>query len=260
MKIIKRLFNFIPQENKILYRFCKKYADKFNGENDGDLYTNGELSFLKKNIHTNNVVFDVGANVGEWSKLALKTNKGINIHCFEPSKATFKKLKENDFQKNVHINNFGLGSKNEKRTLYIFDDACGTNSLYERKGLESLGLVQTKKETVSLETLDGYCAKNKIKHIDFLKIDVEGHEMDVFKGAIDMLKKGNINIIQFEYGGCNIDAGVLLKDILEFFEKLDYDIYKMFPKKIRLIERYEPKLENFQYANYIVIKKGYDYL
>jgi len=47
---------------------------------------------LKKNIKSNDVVFDVGANVGEWSKLVLKTNKDINIHCFEPSKATFKKL------------------------------------------------------------------------------------------------------------------------------------------------------------------------
>jgi len=123
-----------------------------------------------------------------------------------------------------------------------------------------MGLVQTKKETVSIETLDGYCAKNKIQNIGFLKVDVEGHEIEVFKGAIGMLKKGNINIIQFEYGGCNIDAGVLLKNIFEFFEKLDYDIYKMFSKKIRLIERYEQKLENFQYANYIVIKNGYKYL
>lgn len=224
------------------------------------MYINGEFSFLKKNIHTSSTVFDVGANVGDWSKLALKLNKDINIHCFEPSKATFKKLKENNFKNNVHINNFGLGSKKEKRTLYIFDDACGTNSLYERKGLESFGLVQTKKETVSLETLDEYCDKNKIKNIGFLKVDVEGHEIEVFKGALGMLKKGNINIIQFEYGGCNIDAHVLLKDIFALFEKLDYDIYKMFPKKIKLIEKHEPKLENFQYANYVVIKKGYKYL
>ncbi|MBW6462547.1 MAG: hypothetical protein K0B07_05890 [DPANN group archaeon] len=35
MKIIKRILNLIPQENKLLYRLCKKYSDQFNGENDG---------------------------------------------------------------------------------------------------------------------------------------------------------------------------------------------------------------------------------
>ena len=140
----------------------------------------------------------------------------------------------------------------------MFGDGSGANSLYQRQGLEGgWGLApQSREEVVRLETLDGYCQRAELQAIDFLKIDVEGHELEVLKGAADMLAKGGIRFIQFEYGGCNIDADVLLKDIFGFFQRFDYTFYKIFPKELRPVVRYDQRLENFQYQNWAVIRDG----
>ena len=99
----------------------------------------------------------------------------------------------------------------------MFGDGSGANSLYQRQGLEGgWGLAaQSREEVVRLETLDGCCQRAEIQAIDFIKIDVEGHELEVLRGTTDILAKGGIRFIQFEYGGCNMDARVLLKDLFD---------------------------------------------
>jgi len=128
--------------------------------------------------------------------------------------------------------------------------------LHKRRGIESTGLVQSKKERVFIDTIDNYCIKKNINEIDFLKIDTEGHELEVLKGAINLLKEERIKIIQFEYGGCNIDARVFLKDIFEFFAGMNYSFYKIYPNAIKRIDRYDQRLENFQYSNYLIIRRN----
>jgi len=80
--------------------------------------------------------------------------------------------------------------------------------------------------------------------IDFLKVDVEGHELEVFKGATGMLSQSRIGHIQFEYGGCNIDARVLLKDLFDFFTPYRYASIN-YPNDLRHVPRYDQRLENF---------------
>jgi len=142
MRLIRRiLFNknlivrIIPK-NPLIYSFCKRYISKFNGENNDNICTNGERRFLQRNLENCDVVFDIGANIGQWTKLALNFNSKLNIHCFEPSKFTFDKLKSNNFSPNVICNNVGLSSSKEENFLYIFKEGGGLNSLYQRKGLK----------------------------------------------------------------------------------------------------------------------------
>ena len=105
-----------------------------------------------------------------------------------------------------------------------------------------------------MNTLDNYCQKYGVEHIDFLKLDVEGHEFAVFKDAASMLKNVNIDRIQFEYGGCNIDSRVLLKDLFELLIGYGYHLFKIFPKRLELEKCYDQKIENFQYANWLAVK------
>jgi hypothetical protein len=95
-----------------------------------------------------------------------------------------------------------------------------------------------------------------VQFIDFLKVDVEGHELEVFKGTKEMLGKGAIKYIQFEYGGCNIDARMLLKDLFNFFLPYHYTLYKIYPHELRHVPRYDQRLENFQYQNWVAVAKG----
>lgn len=66
-----------------------------------------------------------------------------------------------------------------------------------------------------------------------------------------MISNKKIKNIQFEYGGTYIQAGIFLKDIFIYLQEKDYKIYKIFPKNIVLVDKYEENLENFQYSNYI---------
>ena len=256
----RELFRVFPKIN-FIYILCQKYVDDYKGEHNSNMFTNGELRFLKRNIEKFDVVFDVGARIGEWTKMALLLKSGLNIHCFEPSNLTYRKLISNKFSDNVICNNFGLSSFKKEAKLYVIEDESGCNSLYRRQGLEDVNdlNVQKKEEIVQLDTLDNYCLKKEIKNIDFVKIDVEGHELEVLKGMSNMLAEKKIKIIQLEYGGTFIDANILLKDIFIFLKKYDYKLYQIYPKKVKLIERYLQILDNFRYKNFLVIKNGFDF-
>jgi FkbM family methyltransferase len=258
--INKTLVSIVPAHSQRVYRWCKQYVDHYNGENNDQIETNGELRLMQRNLPQCRMVFDVGANVGTWAALALKINPRLDLHCFEPSHVTYQQLISNHFPQNVRCNNFGIGSAPGEAKLFIFENAAGINSLYQREGLQSFGLSTPQRtETVHLETIDNYCQGHRIEIIDFLKVDVEGHEMEVFKGAERMLSSGCVNIIQFEYGGCNIDAGVLLKDIFNFFKPLSYSFFKIYPQELRSIATYDQGLENFQYQNWAFVRNGYSF-
>jgi len=251
-RLAKKFIQKIPKI-KPIYLGCKKYIDIFNGENNCDLHTNGELHFLKNNLKYCNIIFDVGANIGEWTKAVLFINSEIKVHCFEPSKNTFNRLLSNNFSPNVFCNNFGLGSKKEEKVLYNYHNNSTINSLYNRKILKNTLTYSPKKEKVLINTLDNYCVEKRIKQIDFLKIDVEGHELEVIRGARNLLKERRIKIIQFEYGGTYIDARIFLRDIFQYFENFNgYEFYKIFPEDI-IHKKYSESLENFQYSNYLII-------
>jgi FkbM family methyltransferase len=255
-KFISIIFSRLPPRDSTVYKYCHRYVDAYNGENNSDIQTNGELRLLHEYLPKAEVVFDVGANIGLWAKLALEINPSISLHCFEPSLPTFNKLLNNKFPPNIVCNHFGLSSSQRKAELLIFDEGSGMNSLYRRTGLEDGWNIptQSKSEIIELRTLDGYCDEMRIERIDFAKVDIEGHELEFFHGAKKLLAHRQIKLIQFEYGGTNIDARTLLKDIFELFKEYpEYQFYKILSDSLRLVERYDQRLENFQYQNWAII-------
>ena len=102
-------------------------------------------------------------------------------------------------------------------------------------------------------TLDSFCKKNQILHIDFLKIDTEGSELGVLLGAHNLLTNKQIEIIQFEYGGTYPDAGITLKEVYNLLEKNGYRVFRIIPNGLIQISRWRDALENARYSNYLAI-------
>lgn len=246
-KILELLSKIEP-----LYVASRKIVDYHQNENNCEIESNGELNFIKHHKKDFTVIFDVGANIGEWTNLTCKLIPEARVYSFEPSHGTFATLLKNTKDnKNAHIFNIGLGDKTEQKEFFEYGENSVLSSAIKRD--DEIG--QAKTTVASFETVDDFCKRNAIPNISFLKIDTEGNELAVLNGAKDMLTFGNIDAVQFEYGGTYIDGRILLKDIFEFFKGKPYRIFKLKQNGLMLCEGYSEILENFQYSNYIAIKK-----
>jgi len=174
------------------------------------------LDFLKKNNHSNfEIFFDVGAHKGETIKLFLKNFNISYIYSFEASPINFKILETNvlkikkSFKNNkIILENFALGSQNQKANLKQVQESSSStlsdineNSKYLKKKKKILNLFSNNEYYHNIEvqviTLNDYLITNNIKNISFLKIDTEGHELEILKGLKENLRK--VRIVLFEH-------------------------------------------------------------
>lgn len=258
-KILKKLI----KSNFGKKRFQKFYESLFQisliGMNYGygsDFFESGEiylLKYIKKVLNSEKflTIFDVGANIGNYSKaLADFWGNDAIIHSFEPSKKTFEQFqKTTSGIANIISNNFGLGEMESNLLLYTNYDASGLASVYKRN-LEHFGISMDKSEEIKLSTIDNYCKHNNIDRIHFLKLDIEGHELKALKGAEQMLSKKKIDFIQFEFGGCNIDSRTYFQDFF-YMLKPNYRIYRILKNSLLEITQYKETQEIFITTNYL---------
>lgn len=243
----------VPLRSKLLHKVARAYCSVYkNGRVDRcDIHTNGELRFIQRVAPELSTVFDVGANVGDWTAELLAANSAAKCHCFEPVPGTRAKLEARGMKGDVTINPFGLSSEPGSFTLYNYGDGSGLNSLYRREDLEAKN--KNLKPTVieiPLETLDGYAERNGIEQIDLLKIDVEGHELSVLRGATRMLAEGRIRMIQMEYGSGFQLANALLRDIFDVVAPAGMTGGRITPEGVEKNDGYHARLEDFRLSNW----------
>jgi FkbM family methyltransferase len=210
----------------------------------------GEAVSVKR-LRPGAVIFDVGANVGQFATLA-QTVPNCKLYCFEPGKHTFAALSENIHRATL----FSLALAAEPGTLTLHYDHAGSGlaSLTKRR-LDHHGIGFEGSEQVDVETMDRMCAQLGVTSIDLLKIDVEGHELDVLRGAKDMLAKRAIGSVQFEFGGCNIDTRTFFQDFYYFFKDAGMVIHRITPSGyLHPITQYRELNEQFGTTNYLAIR------
>lgn len=202
------------------------------------------------------LVFDVGANLGGWALAVLARLEGrARLFCFEPSPSTFAALRQNAGRRaNVELLDFGLGDREGSVELLSDATFSGLASVYRRR-LDHVGVSLDRSEPVRLRRLDDFCREREIDHIDFLKLDVGGHELKVLEGAGSLLEGAAIDYIQFEFGGCNIDSRTYFQD---FFYALHprYRLHRMLRDGLVPIEHYRETQEIFVTTNFLAISRG----
>ena len=228
------------------------------GYENNTFCTDGEELILKSFLKPGDRVFDVGANNGDWALLALNIHSDIRLNCFEPVPIHFQQLalKLTSFcAKNIspfrrELNMLAISDHQGKGEMFfiddIFDQGC---SLIYRSGYPSHKQITQ----VELDTLDHFCGTHEISKIDFLKIDVEGSELNVLKGANHLLSNHQIIALQFEYGGTYPDAGITLKEVMRMLTSAGYSIFRLCARGLIHISHWEDSLECVQLCNYFAI-------
>ena len=165
------------------------------------------------------------------------------IHIFEPSKRNIGLLAEK-FSKDesVSIVPFALSNISGCASLYADESGSGLGSLSKRR-MEHFGVPFDFEEKVNTKKFEDYW-KNELgsRAIDCVKIDVEGHELDVLKGFGQSLTV--VRVLQFEFGGCNIDMRTFFQDFWYFFKSYSFEIYRISPLGVQEIVAYS-ELDKF---------------
>jgi len=143
----------------------------------------------------NPVVFDVGGNEGQTVRSFEKNLPHAIIYSFEPSPASFEKLKTASRSKTISFWNLALGSTCGQKTF--LENTLSEMSSFLPLGERGWGKVE-KETLVMVTTVDQFCAEHHIDYIDVLKTDTQGYDLEVFKGATGMLEKGKVGMIFFE--------------------------------------------------------------
>ena len=218
-----------------------------------DVGENGELEMFRRLARFNfTTIFDVGANVGDWSIHALACWPSARVHAFEVAKPTFDSLSANierqELRGRATLNHCGLGDVSGVRTMYYYPDQPELTCAEPRHD----GLAATE-FSAEIMTGDCYVGRAGIDHIDFLKIDVEGAEPLVLNGLSATIGQGKVGCIQFEYGAFSITSRFLLHDYYGLLGPR-YWIGKIFPTGVEF-QDYVWTNEDFKFANYLCVSR-----
>lgn len=179
---------------------------------------------------TLDTVVDVGANIGQSAIRFMAANPDAAIYCFEPVQASFQRLRDTIGQReNVHCLRLALGA--EQKEVYI---AASGHSVFnavmpdmpDRTLLEG---THASVERVLATTLDEVCRDQRLLSINYLKIDTEGSDLDVLRGASNLLATESIDVIEVEAGMNPENAlHVPFETLKSYLERRGYRLFGLY--------------------------------
>lgn len=228
--------------------FCDAFRRSYENWNY-DWSKNGEKWLLTKLASfAPSVVFDVGANKGHWLSYAHSTLLQAQFHCFKIVADTYSELESKWSGKDrVQLNGFGLSDQDGTLKMKVFKSSNELSTHFDYPHGDFV------EHVCPVRAGGNYAREKSITHIDLLKIDVEGAEHLVLDGFHELLKSGDIDIIQFEYGKVNIISHFLLRDFYELLSPMGYSIGKLLPDRVDF-RSYDLEEENFLGPNYVAVR------
>jgi len=233
-----KLFNFILAQTTPYPEFIKNKNGVFfllpQGKVSREITLYGvfekeETELVKNLIQKEDVVLDIGANIGYYTVLLsnLVGNEG-KVFSFEPGLENFNILKKNIFSNNIQnsiLENLAVSDSSIETKLFLSDGPGGHRIYHSNYCTDNF-------EVVNTITLDNYFKDNPIKErISFVKIDVEGAEFGVLRGMKSLLKNKNIKILLELYGPFIREFGNEPNQLFLFLRGYGFKIY--FFKKLK---------------------------
>lgn len=182
--------------------FGKKVRKYFEYATGWNIYTiNPRGGSLQKDIKKYlskieiKMIFDVGAHKGFLTEKYSNIYPSADIYSFEPVKESYSKLEKKFLEiERIHCFRRAFGSKRGMKEMVLADssDRFRLEEHYDETEKKQ------PKEKVNVDTIDKFCNQKGINKINFLKVDTEGHDLEVVKGSKKMMRKRKIDIIQVE--------------------------------------------------------------
>jgi FkbM family methyltransferase len=230
----------------------ERLAARAQGKGYGAATVEQETKLLQHLLRTQpKLAVDIGGNIGAYTAELRRRNPTLEIHTFEPSATNIAKLtarfKDDPLIKLVPL---ALSDEAGRATLFSNLPGSGLGSLTKRR-LEHFDIPFDTEESVDTVRFEDYWKTTlEGRQLDMVKVDSEGHELSALKGFGVALEA--TRVLQFEFGGCNIDTRTYFQDFWYFFKERDFDLYRITPFGAEKIARYRESDEYFTTTNYIV--------
>ncbi len=202
------------------------------------------------------VFIDVGANIGDWTKNLLDrlrehASSQVVIHAFEPAPAQRQILQSRleTGENFLQIDPRAVGADVGKSRFYITGDSTGTSGLRPD--------TRASEVEIDVTTLDQVAKECGYNHISLIKVDTEGNDFNVIRGAKGLFDQSKIGILQFEYNWRWIEFGFYLKDVFLFLQGRPYCLGKLTRDGVELYDTWHPELDRFIETNYVVLHRDW---
>jgi len=240
--------------NEVLFDLALRGLGVGNYEND---VVSGERHFIKDVLarHVRNatapVVLDIGAHDGNYAQMILDYFPRASLTCVEPNPSSFAAL-ERRMRGRATVLECALGATPGVMMLYDRADESGSQhaSMYEDVINNLHGQAASARE-VTVRTLDDLAADLALPFIDLLKIDTEGHELQVLLGADKLLGAGEVGVVQIEFNEMNLYSRTFFRD---FRERLSaHTPYRLLPHGFVEVRDMPLRSELFGFQNIVFL-------
>lgn len=215
----------------------------------------GETFFIRNILAptTPSLCIDIGANVGDYTCELLRTTNA-KVISFEPLPESFKSMQERvlPFSERVVLENKGVGAVNQELTIHFNPNALSHASFSEE--IKKVSYISNEQQLlVPVVTLDSYCQEHKISEIDLIKIDTEGFEDEVFKGAARVFQDIKPRFIQIEFNYHQLFKNTSLNYFAELLP--DYRVFQLLPNSWIERDPRSPLSNIFEFSNFVFVRR-----
>lgn len=222
--------------------------------NGGNLERSNERAVFEFIETPKPLLVDVGAHVGDYTAMFLAKHPEGRVVGFEPVERHFGRLRRSFVDDNrVTLVKEALSDFEGETTIYRDAEVSGLASMTKRR-LDHLSIKMDLEEVVRVTTLDVFCNRNAINHINLLKLDVEGHELRALNGAVRMFAEQRIDVVQFEFGGCNLDTHTNFQDFHYFMTSRGFRMYVISPERVESLGEYREVYEQYRTTNFLAVR------
>lgn len=235
---------------RMLGRLCLRaylYAENLNFKPE----LNGENSLLTRLNASGfrpKTVFDVGANKGNWTDVALGLWPEAHYHLVDPIPSLVENLRRKyQERQNVQVHQYGMSGKSGE---LCFEENTEISSHSRSVTTQSAG---ANAHIVRVVTLPELCKEAGVNRIEFLKLDAEGHDIGICFGMKQMLEHRAIEVFQFEHCAIAVHYERPIKELFEMLMSVGYRVGKLFPQGVEFYDKPKQFISELVGPNFVAV-------